>query len=81
MSIIERLVAAQPDIRRDLQAAERDAQKAEIALTAAEEEERTASRELHEAEMNVARIRADRVALEAEADGLMQVIAALREGQ
>ena len=81
MSIIDRLVAALPGIQRDLRVAEYATQEAEAALTAAEEEERTAARELQEAEADLEQIRADRVALEVQVDGILQVLAALREGQ
>lgn len=80
MSLLDRLVAALPGIQRDLRTAECAVLESQAALTAAEEEERTAARELLEAEADLARIRADRVALETEADGLLQVLAALREG-
>ncbi len=78
MSVIDRLVAALPGIQRDLQAAERSTHEAEAALTAAEEDEQAAVRELQDAEADLARIRADHAALETEADGLLQVLDALR---
>lgn len=79
MSTLERLIAALPKLQRDLAAAEQATQEAEAALVMAEDEERAAAREIQDAEAEQARLRAARVALEVEADAILQVIAALRE--
>ena len=80
MSIVKRLISVLPQMQRDLAAAEQATQVAEAALAVAEDDERNAARELQDAQAELARLRAARVALETEADGILQVITALREG-